>query len=165
MTTSSLSDVYNTLEATLSSALKSISSPTTAGSAGGINGQTDSGKLSPLAKLLSQLQQLQQSNPSEYAQVTKQIASSLETAAQTDTASGDTTGAAQLSHLAADFTNASTSGQLPNIQDLASAVSGGSNSTGANSIFSTIESVLTSALQGISSTSAASSKWRQWAIG
>ncbi len=152
MTTSSLSSIYSNIEPTLSSALQSINSPTTAGSStSGIGGQSDSSKLSPLAKLLSQLQQLQQSNPAEYAQVTQQIASSLQSAAQSATSSGNTTGAAQLTQLATDFTNASTSGRLPNIQDLATAIGGGSNSSGANSIYHTIESTLTSALQGVSS--------------
>jgi hypothetical protein len=65
---------------------------------------------------------LQQSNPSEYAQVTKQIAANVRAAAQADTASGNAAGAAELIQLATDFTTASTSGQLPNVQDLAAAV-------------------------------------------
>lgn len=74
---------------------------------------------------MSTLQQLQQSNPAEYQQVTKQIATNLQSAAQTATADGNSTQATQLSQLATDFTNASQSGQLPNIQDLAQAVGGG----------------------------------------
>jgi cellulose 1,4-beta-cellobiosidase len=74
---------------------------------------------------MSTLQQLQQSNPTQYTQVTSQIATNLQSAAQTATADGNTSAASQLTQLATDFTNASTSGQLPNIQDLAQAVGGG----------------------------------------
>ena len=90
-----------------------------------LQSQTDNGQLSPFAQLLSTLQQLQQSNPTQYQQVTQQIATNLQTAAQTATADGNSTAATQLTQLATDFTNASQSGQLPNIQDLAAAVGGG----------------------------------------
>jgi hypothetical protein len=73
---------------------------------------------------MNTLQQLQQSNPTQYQQVTQQIATNLQTAAQTATSSGNTTAATQLNQLATDFSNASTTGQLPNIQDLAQAMSG-----------------------------------------
>ena len=86
--------------------------------------QTDSTQLSPLAQILETLQQLQQSNPTEYKQVTAQIATNLTSAAATAQADGNTTAATQLNQLATDFTNASQSGQLPNIQDLAQAVGG-----------------------------------------
>ena len=86
--------------------------------------QTDSTQLSPLAQILTTLQQLQQSNPTEYKQVTAQIATNLTSAAATAQAEGNTTAATQLNQLATDFTNASQSGQLPNIQDLAQAVGG-----------------------------------------
>lgn len=78
-------------------------------------------QLSPFAQILSELQQLQQQNPSEYAQVTQQIATNLQSAAQTDQANGNSTGASQLTQLATDFLNASQSGQLPDIWDLAQA--------------------------------------------
>jgi hypothetical protein len=74
---------------------------------------------------MSTLQQLQQSNPAEYKTVTAQIATNLQNAAQTATSEGNTTAASQLNQLATDFTNASQSGQLPNVQDLAQAVGGG----------------------------------------
>jgi hypothetical protein len=93
-------------------------------SASSIGQQPDSTQLSPLARLLSTLQQLQQSNPTQYQQVTQQIATNLQTAAKTAQTDGNSTAANQLSQLATDFTNASNSGQLPNIQDLAQAVSG-----------------------------------------
>jgi hypothetical protein len=82
-------------------------------------------QLSPFAQVLSALQQLQQSNPTEYQQVTSQIATNLQTAASTATADGNTTQAAQLNRLATDFTSASQNGTLPNIQDLAQAMSSG----------------------------------------
>jgi len=87
--------------------------------------QPDQSQLSPFAQLMSTLQQLQQSNPTEYQQVTQQIATNLQSAAQTATQDGNTAAASQLNQLSTDFTNASTSGQLPNILDLAQAVGGG----------------------------------------
>jgi hypothetical protein len=81
--------------------------------------------MSPLAQVLNTLQQLQQSNPTEYAQVTSQISTNLQSAAQTATSDGNTAAAAQLTQLSNDFKTASTSGQLPNIQDLAQAIGGG----------------------------------------
>ena len=87
--------------------------------------QPDNGQLSPFAQMLSELQQLQQSNPTEYQQVTQQIATNLQSAAQTAQSGGNTTAANQLNQLATDFTKASTSGQLPNVQDLAQAAGKG----------------------------------------
>ena len=86
--------------------------------------QPDNNQLSPFAQLMSELQKLQQSDPAKYQQVTSQIATNLQTAAQTATAAGNTTAATQLSQLSNDFNNASKSGQLPNVQDLAQAVGG-----------------------------------------
>jgi hypothetical protein len=86
----------------------------------------DNGQLSPFAQVLSSLQQLQQSNPTEYQQVTQQIATNLQSAAQAATNDGNTTAANQLNQLATDFTSASQTGQLPNISDLAQAIGGSS---------------------------------------
>jgi hypothetical protein len=86
--------------------------------------QADNGQLSPLGQVLSTLQQLQQSNPTQYQQVTQQIATNLQSAAQTAQANGNTAAATQLNQLASDFTKASQSGQLPSIQDLAQAAGG-----------------------------------------
>jgi predicted ATPase len=86
--------------------------------------QTDNQHLSPFAQLMSTLQQLQQSDPAKYQQVTQQIATNLQAAAQTDLANGNSAGANQLNQLATDFSNASKNGQLPNVQDLAQAVGG-----------------------------------------
>jgi len=85
---------------------------------------TDNQQLSPFAQLVSQLQQLQQSDPTKYQQVTQQIVTNLQSAAQTAQADGNTIAANQLNQLSTDFSNASTSGQLPNLQDLAQATTG-----------------------------------------
>jgi hypothetical protein len=73
---------------------------------------------------MNTLQQLQQSDPSKFAKVTQQIATNLQGAAQTATAGGNTAAASQLNQLATDFSSASTSGQLPNVADLAKAIGG-----------------------------------------
>jgi hypothetical protein len=86
--------------------------------------KADDSKLSPFAQMMSDLQQLQQSDPAKYKQVTQDIATNLQSAAQTATASGDTKTASQLNQLAGDFSTASASGQLPNVQDLAQAMGG-----------------------------------------
>jgi hypothetical protein len=85
----------------------------------------DNQQLSPFAQMMSMLQQLQQSDPTKYQQVTQQIATNLQNAAQTAQTDGNSTAAAQLGKLAGDFNSASQSGQLPNIQDLAQAIGGG----------------------------------------
>ena len=86
--------------------------------------QDSSAQLSPFAQMLSALQQLQQSNPTEYQQVTAQISTNLQNAAQTATADGNTSQATELNQLATDFSNASQNNTLPNIQDLAQAMQG-----------------------------------------
>lgn len=96
----------------------------TGASSTGSTQQTDSSQLSPFAKLLSTLQNLQQSDPAKYKQLTQQIGQNLQSASQTAQAQGNTAAANQLSQLGSDFTSASQSGQLPNIQDLATALSG-----------------------------------------
>jgi hypothetical protein len=115
-----LNNVLQSSGSTTSTAQNSASTT----SASSVAPQTDSRQLSPFAQLMSTLQQLQQSDPAKYAQVTQQIATNLQTAAQTATSAGNTTAASQLTQLATDFTNASKSGQLPNVQDLAQAVGG-----------------------------------------
>ena len=130
MSTGAISNLASTyLQSILGTALQAtgLSAKTTSHSvsASSLQSQPDNGQLSPFAQLMSTLQQLQQSNPTQYTQVTSQIATNLQSAAQTATADGNTSAASQLTQLATDFTNASTSGQLPNIQDLAQAVGGG----------------------------------------
>lgn len=90
-----------------------------------LTSQPESGQLSPFAQVMSTLQQLQESNPAEFGQVTGQIATNLQSAAKTAQADGNSTQATQLNQLASDFTGASQSGQVPNIQDLAQALGGG----------------------------------------
>jgi hypothetical protein len=122
MSTSSINNLSSSyLQSILSSAVQNT------GAAAPTSGLTpsDQSQVSPLANLLSELQQLQQSDPGKYQQVTQQIATNLQTAAQTATSEGNTAAASQLTQLSTDFSNASTSGQLPNIQDLAQALGGG----------------------------------------
>ena len=131
------------LQSLLSSSLSSANS--NSGSTGGTSGVSfgnpqDSKQLSPFAQLLSTLQQLQQSNSIEYQQVTQQIATNLQSAAKTATADGNTAAAAQLNQLATDFTTASQSGQLPNVQDLSQAVSGGHHHHGHHGGASSLDS-------------------------
>ena len=128
MNVSSVSDTYIlVIDYRLTSG--STTAPGTSGNNAPAIGSPDvqggSSQLSPLAKVLSELQQLQQQNPTEYAQVTGQIATKLQSAAQTAQTDGNSSAAGQLNQLATDFTNASQSGQLPDIQDLAQAVGGG----------------------------------------
>jgi hypothetical protein len=131
MSTSAIG-IFASVDSILSSALQKVglASKGTASTLSSIGGSTpaqqpDSSQLSPLGQVLSTLQQLQQSNPTEYKQVTQQIATNLTSAAQTAQSGGNTSAANQLTQLASDFANASTNGQLPNIQDLAQAVGGG----------------------------------------
>jgi hypothetical protein len=115
----------SSLQQVLASAFQSAGLNTKAPSGAAQLLQSDSSHLSPFAQLASALQQLQQTDPTKYAQVTKDIAANLQTAAQTAQSKGDTTAANQLTKLAADFTSASQTGQLPNLQDLANALRGG----------------------------------------
>jgi hypothetical protein len=107
-----------------SSGLTGTAKKTQGGSALSTALHPDNTQLSPFAQITSELQQLQQSDPAKYQQVTGQIATNLQSAAQTAQATGNTAAADQLNQLAADFRNASTSGQLPNFQDLAQAAGG-----------------------------------------
>lgn len=118
----------NYLQSILDGALQNNGVPansSTSGVSAASTQQPDSSHFSsPLAQLLSTLQQLQQSNPTQYQQVTQQIATNLQNAAQSASNEGNATAASQLNQLATDFGNASQSGQLPNIGDLAQAVGG-----------------------------------------
>ena len=82
----------------------------------------DDSRLSPFAKLTIALRRLQQSDPTQYQQVTQQIATNLQGAAQTAESNGHPIVASHVNQLADVFTSASQSGQLPNLQDLAQAV-------------------------------------------
>jgi hypothetical protein len=131
---SSINSLSGFLQSILTSSLQSAGSKTStaATSTTGTASASDSTKLSPLAQLMSSLQQLQQSNPAEYQQVTKQISTNLQNAAQTAQSDGNTAAANQLNTLANDFTTASQTGQLPNIQDLAQAVTGSSSGSASS---------------------------------
>jgi hypothetical protein len=129
MSTASVNNLANTeLQSIFNNALQNASATANngakTGSASSTGSQTDNSQLSPLAQLLSTLQQIQLSNPTEYQQLTQQIATNLQGAAQTAQTGGNTTEANQLNQLATDFSSASTSGQLPNIDDLAQAAGG-----------------------------------------
>src|SRR5690348_1178694 len=114
------------LQSVLSTTLPSTGSTTktTGNGISGIGVASDNRQLSPFAQLMIAFQQLQQSDPANYQQVTQQIATNLQGAAQTAQADGNSAAANQLNQLATDFTSASTSGQLPNMQDLAQAIFG-----------------------------------------
>jgi hypothetical protein len=127
--------------------------------------QPDNTQLSPFAQVASELQQLQQSNPTEYQQVTAQIATNLQSAAQAATASGNTTAATQLSQLATDFQNASTSGQLPNFQDLAQAASSHHHHHHGHGSFSTENASSTSGTSATSTSSGAGGSLSQLLAG
>jgi hypothetical protein len=121
MHVSSLSSIYsNFIQPILSKTLG-----VTSASAASAAAPQDTNQLSPFAQIASTLQDLQQQNPTQYQNVTKQIASNLQTAAQTAQTGGNSTLANQLTQLSSDFTNASQSNQLPDFQDLAQALSGG----------------------------------------
>ncbi len=125
MSTGAISSLYSAnLQSILSNAFQSASSSLSSASVTNTP-QPDSGQLSPFAQDLATLQQLQQTDPTKYKQVTGQIATNLNAAAQTARQNGNTAAATQLSQLASDFNSASSTGQLPNVQDLAKAVQGG----------------------------------------
>jgi len=85
------------------------------------NSGSTSANSTPFAQILSSLEQVQQTNPAQYKAVTQRLSTDLQAGAQLATASGNATLAGQLSRLSADFTVASTTGQLPNAPDLAQA--------------------------------------------
>jgi len=161
---SPLSNSY--LQQLISNSIGSTNSATstTGANASSLAGQQDNNTLSPLAQILNTLQQMQQSNPSEYQQVTQQIATALQSAGQTAQSDGNTTAANQLNQLATDFTSASKSGQLPNVQDLATAVAGGHHHHGhgghhhADASSSSSSTSDSSSTQGTSSTTATGSQ-------
>lgn len=137
MSINSLSPLSNSyLQSLLAAQLNNTNSTTTGGtgnaSSTSLFPTQDNNTLSPFAQVLSTLQQLQQSNPTQYQQVTAEIASQLQTAAQTATSDGNTQAAANLTQLSTDFQNASQNGQLPNIQDLANAIGGGHHHFGGH---------------------------------
>jgi len=124
--------------------------------------QDGNAQLSPFAQVMSALQQLQQLNPTEYQQVTSQIATNLQSAAQTATTDGNTSLASQLNQLATDFSSASQNNTLPNVQDLAQATGGGHGHHHHHHMGSTSGSSTTdSTTSGASSSNSTSSELSQ----
>jgi len=120
---SSLTDPY--VQSILSSSLNQASTSASSIDPSSLTlPQDGTPQLSPFAQIMSTLQQLQQTNPTEYQQVTSQIATNLQNAANTATANGNTAQASELNKLADDFTSASQNNSLPNMKDLAQAVGG-----------------------------------------
>jgi hypothetical protein len=81
---------------------------------------SDTSQLSPLGQILSTLQQAQQSGGSLYQQLTQEVAAGLQQTAQ---GIGDSKAANLLNQIAGDFTQASKTGAVPDISNLANAVS------------------------------------------
>lgn len=125
----------------------------------------DQSQLSPFAQLMSTLQQLQQSDPSKYRQVTATLASDLQQAAANAQGSGNAGEANALDQLAASFTQASQTGQLPSFLQQSTGTSGhphhhhhvGGHGLGQdlNSISQTILASLDSAATGTNTGSGA----------
>lgn len=86
------------------------------------NSTTRTSSATPFARILSSLEQAQQTSPAQYRSLTQQISANLQTTAQAATARGNARLATELTQLSTDFTVASNTGALPNLQDLANAV-------------------------------------------
>ncbi len=116
----------NILQSVLSTALQGTGLTTKApqNSATGMRAPLDNSQLSPFIQMMSTLDQLHQSDPAKYKQVTQQIATNLQSAAQTAQADGNSAAASELNQIASHFTNASNTGQFPTIQELAQAIAG-----------------------------------------
>jgi hypothetical protein len=80
------------------------------------------GQLSPFAQILAQMQQVEQANPAQYSKMTQQISTNLLAASSSAQIRGNSTLAGQLTALSKDFAAASQTGQIPNVNDLASAM-------------------------------------------
>ena len=116
----------NILQSVLSTALQGtgLTTKTPPNSATGMRAPLDNSQLSPFIQMMSTLDQLHQSDPAKYKQVTQQIATNLQSAAQTAQAEGNSAAASELNQIASHFTNASMTGQFPTIQELAQAITG-----------------------------------------
>ena len=73
---------------------------------------------------MNELEQLQQASPSQFKQVSGQIAANLQSAAQTAQAHGDPAAANQLTQIGKEFSIPSQNGQLPDGHSLAQAIGG-----------------------------------------
>ena len=125
MSTSAVSNLSGSnVPSILTSSAKNLSvqtgqSNSVGSSSPSIQSRPDNSQLSPFAQVLSSLQDLQQSDPAKYKDVTGQIATNLQDAANLAHSLGHTAAEAELTQLSSDFASASQTGQLPNIQDLA----------------------------------------------
>jgi hypothetical protein len=119
-----LQSILGTALQTIGLTNKKASASSDSGNVSSLGQQPDSGQLSPFAQLINTLQQFQQSNPAQYQKVAQQIATNLQSAAQTAQAAGNQTAANQLKQLATDFSDSSQSGQVPSIQNLAQGIFG-----------------------------------------
>src|ERR1700742_2787811 len=125
MSTSSINPLSSLENIVQSVFQKAGITPGTGGSsAAGSVQPSDGAQLSPFAQIASELQQLQQSDPAKYKQVTSQIATNLQSAAQTAQTGGQSSAANILNQLATDFNSASQNGQAPIFQNLAQAAGG-----------------------------------------
>jgi hypothetical protein len=91
---------------------------------------SDGSRLSPLAQLVATLQTLRESDPAKYAQVTRQIATNLLSAAQIAESLDNYGPAGQLAQLAADFVAASANGQLDTLLKDLSQLAGDHSASG-----------------------------------
>jgi hypothetical protein len=129
MTGMSTNSINSLASSYIQSVLGAAATPSTKAATASISApaaqQPDNGQLSSFAQMMNTLQQLQKSNPTEYQQVTAQIATNFQAAAKTATADGNTTAAKQLTQLAATFSSASTDAQPLNMQTVAKAMGKG----------------------------------------
>ena len=109
MTINPLSSVSQMLLSGIGNSSTSLTSQTTSSNPT----LKDQSQLSPFAQLMSTLQQLQQSDPAKYKQVAATLASDLQQSAMNDESNGNPGEANALNRLAASFTQASQTGQLP----------------------------------------------------
>jgi flagellar biosynthesis/type III secretory pathway protein FliH len=111
----------------IQSVARSVAGPstTTTNAASSATQPAATAQISPAGQMLSWLQQLQQQYPAQFQQAMTNLATRLQKAGQSAQANGDTTQANQFAQLAATFQQSAQSGQLPTVQALEQAVSGG----------------------------------------
>ncbi len=152
---SSLSDLFQLLQAAEGKQTAAASSSTVASATTSSGASSDLASVSDPAKLLKELEQLSKTNPAEFKKITAVIAQQL-TAAAKDSA--DPTQALALTTLASDFTKASKSGNLSALFSQSNGSSGSdisaaSSTTSAYSSNSSnsVESIFSEALHTIQS--------------
>jgi hypothetical protein len=114
--------IINPLSALQSILFHPASNTTAKGNPSGVSPsaslQDSTPDISPMAQILSNLQQIQQQNPDQFKQITASIADKLQQLAKNAQGQGNLAWASQLSQLASQFQNASTTGQMPSAQAL-----------------------------------------------